>query len=70
MSLSFVEKQTALGPVVLVGPQNLLLKKPVILTFQHCASIKHGQWAISVYGSDSPCDESPEWQVGGATVQW
>ena len=57
------DSQTVLGPVIMLGPQGLALKKPVIVSFQHCASIKHGQWLLSMYGSDSPYDEQPVWQV-------
>lgn len=59
----FPEMQTVLGPVILVGPPTVALKKPLIVTFQHCASVKHGQWAITVHGSDTPYEEAPVWQV-------
>ena len=52
-----------LGPVVLCGPPNLKLRKPVILSFQHCASLKNGQWILSVYSCDTPSSEPPHWQV-------
>ena len=61
--LSLLDSQTVLGPVILLGPQSLSLKKPVVVSFQHCASIKHGQWGLSVYSSDSSYDEPPQWQV-------
>ncbi|XP_014284948.1 netrin receptor UNC5B isoform X2 [Halyomorpha halys] len=56
------DRQTQLSPVVLCGPPGLVFKKPVILNFNHCASLKHGQWSISVWSSDSPPDATPVWQ--------
>jgi leucine-rich repeat transmembrane protein FLRT len=41
----------------------VVFKKPVILNFHHCASLKHGQWSISVWSSDSPPEATPVWQV-------
>jgi len=52
-----------LSPVVLVGPSSVVLSKPVVLTFRHCASVRHGQWMLSLIGSDSPLDDSLNWQV-------
>jgi len=58
------DAQTVLGPVILCGPQSPTVSfiKPVILTFQHCASIKHGQWHLCLLGSDTPYDEPPNWR--------
>ncbi len=63
----FTDMQTVLGPVVVCGPQGLDLLKPMILSFQHCASIKHGRWNLMIYNSESPYDEPPQWQVGDGT---
>ena len=52
-----------LAPVVICGPQSPIFKKPVIISFHHCASIKQGQWVLSVYGSGTSYDEPPQWQV-------
>ena len=57
------DSQTILGPVILVGPPTVALLKPIVLSFQHCASLKHGQWSLSLYSCDSPYDEPLEWQV-------
>nr|CAD7258202.1 unnamed protein product [Timema shepardi] len=57
------ERQTQLSPVVMSGPLGLTFKKPVILNFQHCASLKHSPWNVSVWCSSSQLDESPVWQM-------
>ncbi|XP_073992816.1 unc-5 isoform X3 [Rhodnius prolixus] len=56
------DRQTQLSPVVLCGPAGVVFKKPVILNFHHCASLKHGQWSVSVWSSDSPPEATPVWQ--------
>lgn len=54
---------TQLTPVVLCGPSSVNLLKPVVLNVQHCASLRHGQWTLSVWASDSPLDAPPAWNV-------
>ncbi len=46
--------QTLLSPVVLVGPPRLQFKKPVVVSFGHCANVaaSHG-WELGVYHCDS-----------------
>lgn len=61
--LKLAETQTMLGPVVVCGPSKVRLCKPLIITFQHCASIKHGQWMLSIYCCDTPYGEPPHWQL-------
>ncbi|KAK6630182.1 hypothetical protein RUM43_004968 [Polyplax serrata] len=56
------EKQTLLSPVVTCGPGGLIFKKPVIINFQHCASLKYGHWSVSVWCCDSPLEAPPVWQ--------
>ncbi|XP_013412210.1 netrin receptor UNC5C-like isoform X2 [Lingula anatina] len=56
------DKQTILSPILLLGPQGLALHKPVIVSFQHCASQKHGLWVMRVYGSGTAYDEPPAWK--------
>ncbi|XP_041362297.1 netrin receptor UNC5C-like isoform X3 [Gigantopelta aegis] len=56
------DRQTILSPVLLIGPQSAMLKKPIILSFQHCASMRQGGWILSVYSSYTPADEPPQWQ--------
>jgi len=58
-----------LSPVLLVGPSSVALSKPVVLTFRHCASVRHGQWTLSLIGSNSSIDEPLHWQVG-CVEQW
>ncbi|CAG0913210.1 unnamed protein product [Notodromas monacha] len=51
-SPSCPDGQTLLSPVIICGgAPNLVLKKPVILSFQHCASLQHGHWTLAVYNS-------------------
>jgi len=52
-----------LSPVLLLGPSSVALSKPVVLTFRHCASVRHGQWVLSLIGCESAHDESLNWQV-------
>ncbi|XP_064636504.1 netrin receptor UNC5C-like isoform X2 [Lineus longissimus] len=56
------DHQTVLSPVILMGPQGLPLKKPAIITFPHCASLKQSDWLLTVYNSETPYDEPPIWQ--------
>ncbi|XP_037083856.1 netrin receptor UNC5C-like, partial [Pollicipes pollicipes] len=55
------EHQTLLSPVILVGPPGTQFLKPVVVSFHHCANLK-STWNVSVYGSESPPDEVPQWQ--------
>ncbi|XP_033609322.1 netrin receptor UNC5B [Cryptotermes secundus] len=56
------DRQTQLSPVVICGPANVAFKKPVIVNFHHCASLKHGHWSVSVWCSYSQPEEPPVWQ--------
>ncbi|ELU09598.1 hypothetical protein CAPTEDRAFT_229366 [Capitella teleta] len=56
------DSQTVLSPVVVCGPLGLELLKPMVISFEHCASIKHGQWSLSICSSTTPYDEPPRWQ--------
>ena len=49
------QQQTLLSPVVLCGPVHCgpLLKKPVIISFPHVASLRHGNWNVSVASSET-----------------
>ena len=46
----------------MVGPPNLALLKPVIISFPHCAAVKHGGWRLSVLHSTSHPDDAPAWE--------
>lgn len=48
---------------MLCGPSDVVFKKPAILSFQHCAALKQGQWTLSVFYSDSAPEDPPNWQV-------
>lgn len=61
--LKLAETQTMLSPVVVCGPSRIRLLKPLIISFQHCASVKHGQWMLSLYCCDTPFNEPPDWQL-------
>ena len=50
--------------MVLCGPTDLILQKPVVLSIQHCASMRQGGWKLSVCSSRTPLEEPPKWQVG------
>ncbi|KAK3593613.1 hypothetical protein CHS0354_025501 [Potamilus streckersoni] len=56
------DKQTILSPVVLCGPFCMVLMKPAILSFDHCASMRQGGWKLIVCTSDTPLEEPPQWQ--------
>ena len=61
--LVFTEKQTILSPIVLCGPTGMVLNKPIVLSMQHCASMRHGGWQLSVCSSNTPLEVPPHWQV-------
>jgi len=44
----FVDDETLLGPVVLLGPSDVVLCKPVVVSFEHCAAVRQGRWTLSV----------------------
>lgn len=48
-------RETLLSPIVCVGPREatVQLKKAVILSMPHCASLRHGSWRISLLQSES-----------------
>lgn len=68
------DRQTQLSPVVMCGPADLVFKKPVVLNVHHCASLKHGPWAVTLLSSNSPQDTSSSsiWQkvvaIGEETI--
>merc|ERR1719266_587127 len=50
-------RETLLSPLVCIGPREaaVQLKKAVILTLPHCASLRHGHWRISLLQSEAEC---------------
>lgn len=64
MVFPLADVQTMLSAVLVLGPRSAAFHKPVIVSFQHCASVRHGQWSLTLYGSDSPVHRPPNWQVG------
>lgn len=55
--------QALLSPVVLIGPPRLVFKKPVVLSFDHCANLNpENGWEMGLYHCDSlftELDETP-----------
>jgi len=63
-SVVCIEDKTLLGPVVLLGPPDAVLNKPVVVSFRHCADVRQGRWTISVYAAFTHSDDFlPQWQV-------
>ena len=48
--------------MVLAGPPGTQFLKPVVVSFHHCANLKSA-WSTAVHGSETPADETPQWQV-------
>uniref|UniRef100_T1IHT4 Netrin receptor UNC5 n=1 Tax=Strigamia maritima TaxID=126957 RepID=T1IHT4_STRMM len=46
------DKETMLSPVIVYGPPDVVLKKPLIVGFHHCADLSHGQWLLRVLSSE------------------
>ncbi|KAF6017051.1 UNC5C [Bugula neritina] len=59
---ALLDKQTLLSPVVLCGPQDMAFNKSLIISFDHCASLKLGQWKLSIYSSNSSYNEPAQWE--------
>ncbi|XP_052267332.1 netrin receptor UNC5B-a-like isoform X2 [Dreissena polymorpha] len=57
------DKQTILSPIVVCGPTGMMLNKPVVLSLQHCASMRQGGWQLSVCSSNTPLEMAPQWQL-------
>ncbi|KAL8580951.1 hypothetical protein ACOMHN_017518 [Nucella lapillus] len=56
------DQQTLVSPVIHIGPPSVRLVKPIILSFHHCASMRHGSWILSLYHSDGPLDQPARWR--------
>ncbi len=53
--------KTLLSPVVLAGPPRLTFRKPVVLSFGHCADINTlSAWEMGVYHCDSLFSEGDD----------
>ena len=60
---NLTESQSLLSSIMLCGPSDVVFKKPAILSFQHCAALKQGQWSLSVCYSDSAPEDPPNKQA-------
>ncbi|XP_060801170.1 netrin receptor UNC5B-like [Amyelois transitella] len=55
------EGETQLSPVIRCGPKNFHFSKGVILTFPHCAALKHTSWLLSILQKPEDIN-SKEWR--------
>ncbi|XP_040570273.1 netrin receptor UNC5C [Lepeophtheirus salmonis] len=65
--------QTLLSPVILTGPPRLSFKKPVILSFGHCANRRKdiNTWELGVYHCDSLfSDDNEDSSSGEPKYPW
>lgn len=53
------DSQTLLSPVVLAGPPRLSFRKPVVISFGHCAT-SNTPWELGVYHCDSLFSDSDD----------
>ncbi|XP_065574242.1 netrin receptor UNC5C-like isoform X2 [Artemia franciscana] len=57
------ERQTLLSPLIACGPSGLSLKKPVVVSFQHCALLTgENSWNLTVLSSPRGANEKPQWE--------
>ena len=55
------DNQTLLSPVVLAGPPRLSFRKPVVISFGHCADVTSlSAWEMGVYHCDSLFSEGDD----------
>lgn len=53
-TLNLTDRQTLLSPVVTCGPPSVVLLKPAVLSFEHCASLQHAAWQLHVFAANTP----------------
>lgn len=51
-----------LSPIVYIGPVNVELKKPVVLTVPHCAHMNTDAWTVDVYCATAEDDNALPWE--------
>ncbi len=57
-------RETPLSPIVCCGPSEVThrLKKPVVVSLGHCASLRHGHWSVAVVTDDDEDDRVSSWR--------
>ena len=61
---------TLLSPVVVCGPAaaSKKLRKPVIVSFPHCAALRQGNWTLTVVGAGEGGEWRPLVTLGQETI--
>ena len=58
------EKGTLLSEIVVIGgPSNLTLLKPVVVSMEHNARNINADWNVSLYSAFNSYNSSPDWNV-------
>jgi hypothetical protein len=55
------EKSTMLSELVFIGPKELTLLKPVIVTLEHSAFNVNSDWNITLHSAHNSFDEQADW---------
>ncbi|XP_033103703.1 netrin receptor UNC5B-b-like [Anneissia japonica] len=65
-------KQTMLTPIIIAGPVNMTLVKPMILTSSHCAAQINSDWKYSIYYCKGQSRTNRTWEkiatIGEETI--
>jgi len=56
------QKQVQLSPMVVVGPHDAVLEKPLVIRMPHCLPYRNNSWHLQMLGRPSLNDGSEEWQ--------
>ena len=55
------EKQVQLSPMIVVGPHDAVLEKPLIIRMPHCLPYRNNSWHLQMLGRPSVDGGSEEW---------